>query len=92
MAETTEFNVDCIEAEAVRLLGGPVSAARELGVDKYQTVQSWVKNGIPAKYCSRVELLTGIDRKLLRPTDWADYWPELAGPKGVPPVEAKAVA
>lgn len=63
--------------EAVRLMGGPVAAARELNVDNYQTVQSWLRAGIPAKYCARIEAITGVDRKRLRPNDWADYWPDL---------------
>jgi len=68
-------------AEAIRLMGGPVAAARELEVDNYQTVQSWRTSGIPAKYCLRVEAKTGVDRRLLRPNDWADYWPHLAESK-----------
>lgn len=63
-------------SEAVRLMGGPIAAARELNVNNYQTVQSWLRVGIPAKYCARIEAITGVDRKRLRPQDWADYWPD----------------
>lgn len=40
---------------AVDLLGGPVAAARKLGVERYQTVQSWTRNRIPAEYCPAIE-------------------------------------
>lgn len=60
---------------AVSLLGGPVSAARKLGVARYQTVQQWVVNGsVPPKYCPQIErLLEGAVRcEGLRPDiDWA---------------------
>ncbi|MEJ7685656.1 MAG: YdaS family helix-turn-helix protein [Variovorax sp.] len=78
---STETSPDSPEAEAIRLMGGPVATARELGIDNYQTVQSWVKNGIPARYCPRIENLTGVTRKALRPIDWIDYWPEFVEPE-----------
>ena len=62
-------------ARAIRVMGGPVAAARKLGVDRYQTVQSWVRNGVPARYCLRVEAETGVSRRELRPDDWRDSWP-----------------
>lgn len=41
---------------AINLLGGPVEAARKVGVRRYQTVQQWVVAGIvPAKYCPLIE-------------------------------------
>lgn len=77
----TKLNgIETPAAEAIRLMGGPVAAARELKVDNYQAVQSWRTSGIPAKYCVRVEQLTGVDRKRLRPDDWADYWPPSGRP------------
>jgi DNA-binding transcriptional regulator YdaS (Cro superfamily) len=65
-------------AKAVRLLGGPVKAAEALGVERYQTVQSWVKHQVPAAYCQQiVRLLPGqISLKELRPDDWERYWPD----------------
>ena len=72
---TTSVDPENPASEAVRLMGGPVAAARELDVENYQTVQSWLRSGIPAKYCPRIEALTGVDRTKLRPKDWADYWP-----------------
>lgn len=62
-------------AVAVRNMGGPVATARQLGVDNYQTVQSWLESGIPARYCVRVERLSGVSRRELRAEDWEDYWP-----------------
>ncbi|CAN5714930.1 hypothetical protein BH10PSE18_BH10PSE18_08050 [soil metagenome] len=41
--------------KAVKLLGGPVVAARRLGVERYQTVQSWMRNRVPAEYCPLIE-------------------------------------
>jgi DNA-binding transcriptional regulator YdaS (Cro superfamily) len=46
-------------ARAIRILGGPVRAAQRLGVDRYQTVQSWVRNRVPAEYCPLIERETG---------------------------------
>lgn len=65
---------------AIDLLGGPVSAARKLGVERYQTVQSWAKNGVPVEYCLAVETAVegGVTRRDLVPNDWQRIWPELA--------------
>jgi len=65
-------------AKAVRLLGGPVKAAERLGIERYQTVQSWVKHQVPAMYCQQiVRLLPGeITLQELRPEDWRLYWPD----------------
>lgn len=78
---TVSVETETPAAQAVRLMGGPVAAARKLEVENYQTVQSWVKNGIPAGYCLRVEGFTGVSRKDLRPNDWANYWPDLSEAK-----------
>lgn len=42
---------------AVRILGGPVQAARILQVrgERYQTVQSWLNTRVPAEYCPAIE-------------------------------------
>ncbi|MBN3851970.1 helix-turn-helix domain-containing protein [Paraburkholderia sp. Ac-20340] len=66
---------------ASKLIGGNAALARAIGV-KPPTVQQWV-NGerkVPPSRCVAIERLTGGDvtRKDLRPTDWAEYWPELA--------------
>lgn len=70
-----------IANEAIAALDGPVEAARKLGIPKYQAVQSWRSNGIPVRYCRRINELTGISLQRLRPNDWADFWPELAEAK-----------
>jgi DNA-binding transcriptional regulator YdaS (Cro superfamily) len=43
--------------KAVAVLGGPVAAARLLNVkdQRHQTVQSWLKNRVPAEYCPAIE-------------------------------------
>lgn len=48
------------EEKAIAILGGPANAARVLNVKdhRYQTVQSWLKNRIPAEYCPLIELRT----------------------------------
>lgn len=42
---------------AIQVLGGPVMAARRLGIkgNRYQTVQSWIANRVPADYCPLIE-------------------------------------
>ena len=42
---------------AIAVLGGPVKAARLLSVkgERHQTVQSWLKNRVPADYCPAIE-------------------------------------
>lgn len=42
---------------AIGVLGGPVNAARIIGVrgGRYQTVQSWLSNRVPAEYCPCIE-------------------------------------
>jgi DNA-binding transcriptional regulator YdaS (Cro superfamily) len=44
-------------ARAIALLGGPVKAAIALNVpgQRYQTVQSWLRNRVPAEYCPLIE-------------------------------------
>lgn len=39
---------------AIEVLGGVVSAADVLSV-KYQVVQHWVRNRVPAEYCPLIE-------------------------------------
>lgn len=50
--------------KAIEILGGPVSAARAIGVRSYQTVQQWRR--VPAVYAPVVERLT----KSIRPDDF----------------------
>lgn len=44
-------------ARAIKILGGPVRAAITLKVPgfRYQTVQSWLRNRVPAEYCPVIE-------------------------------------
>lgn len=70
---------------AIRLLDGPVKAARSLGVERYQTVQSWVREArVPANYAPAVADLTGVPVWELRPDDWYRIWPMLVGTAGAP--------
>lgn len=46
--------------------------------ESMQTITNWRARGVPANKCAAIEQLTGISRRDLRPTDWAEYWPELA--------------
>lgn len=64
--------------EAIACFKTLTAFAESVGVDDYQTVQQWRINGVPAKHCKKIEALTGVSPKLLRPDDWAYYWPELA--------------
>ena len=63
---------------AIARMGGPVATARLLGLNGYQTVQQWAKNGVPVVYCLRVEAESGVSRRELRPDDWHLIWPDFA--------------
>lgn len=90
----TSNDTESAAAKAVRLLGGPVKTAEKLEVDRYQTVQSWVKHQVPAVHCPRIVELLGDAVTLweLRPDDWHRYWPMLIGSAGAPEVPATAQA
>jgi DNA-binding transcriptional regulator YdaS (Cro superfamily) len=78
-------------ARAVRILDGSVNAARRLGVERYQSVQSWVREGrVPAPYAPAVAEATGVPVWELRPDDWHRIWPMLIGTDGAPEVPAAA--
>lgn len=49
-------------ARAVKVLGGPSSTARILGLPggRHQTVQSWIRNRIPAEHCPAIERATRV--------------------------------
>lgn len=46
--------------KAIQILGGPVKAALVLKVKggRHQTVQSWLKNRVPAEHCPAIEQAT----------------------------------
>ncbi|MGL4576619.1 MAG: transcriptional regulator [Burkholderiaceae bacterium] len=66
--------------KAIRLLGGPVGAARALNVKCYQTVQHWRNAGVPLAKCVSIELATNgaVRCEDLRP-DMAEYFAYLRG-------------
>lgn len=56
---------------AIDVLGGPVKAARLVGVKggRYQTVQSWLANRVPAEYCPSIEEETAKRGRRI-PCEW----------------------
>lgn len=63
--------------QAIHRAGGVTLVASRLNVTP-QRLTNWVSRGVPASHCLRLEELTGVSRKDLRPDDWRDYWPEAA--------------
>ncbi|MFB9242384.1 MULTISPECIES: transcriptional regulator [Massilia] len=61
--------------KTIAYFGGLASAARALGVGRYQVVQSWrAVNRVPAEHCTRIEELTGGEircEELNDRVDWA---------------------
>jgi len=67
--------------EVVEAAGGLTELANKLsdsGTITPQRVSNWRSTGVPPAMCKRVEAVTGISVRRLRPDDWADYWPEAA--------------
>lgn len=59
--------------------GGQSEVARRLGVAR-NTVNGWLRRGIPLSRCIAIEEVTSgiVHRKLMRPHDWKEHWPDLA--------------
>ena len=69
-------------AMVVQHFGGPKAVATALGYDDIRNVAYWTsgKRPFPPKHCVAIERISKgqITRQLLRPDDFADYWPDLA--------------
>lgn len=65
--------------EAVLIAGGQSALARMLQVSQ-QRVNNWRKSGVPIEFCAAIERIThgAVNRRALRPDDFARIWPELA--------------
>lgn len=65
---------------ACELVGGLSNLARALGVS-VPIVHRWASGGqeVPIIRCVEIERLTNsvVNRKMLRPNDWDQIWPEL---------------
>lgn len=68
-------------------LGGTTAVARMLGISA-PSVTFWRTRGIPIERCVAIERASGgqVMRWDLRPSDWADIWPELEARPDAPPV------
>lgn len=67
-------------------VGGATKLAAILGVS-LQVVGHWKARGVPIERCVAIERATAgaVTRRDLRPKDYSDIWPELAGqPKRTP--------
>lgn len=65
---------------AAKLVGGRAALADRLDVS-VGAIGNWKSRGVPIEQCVPIERLTGgvVSRPMLRPNDWQDIWPELAG-------------
>ena len=67
--------------QAAQILGGQSALAKVCGVTP-QAVSQWINGArsVPSRRCVLIERATGgaVSRRDLRPTDWNDFWPEMA--------------
>lgn len=68
--------------EAISKAGSQTAFGRLMGHSQ-ALVHKWLnsKNPLGEKHCVKVERLFGVPRSRLRPEDWQEIWPELAGKK-----------
>jgi DNA-binding transcriptional regulator YdaS (Cro superfamily) len=57
--------------------GGGLTKLAEIMGESLQTLNNWRSRGVPPGKCKAFAAATGVSVKLLRPNDWARYWPEL---------------
>lgn len=77
---------------AIKSAGSQRALAGLLGVSS-AAVGQWLRKradggrDVAAKQCVRIEGITGgaVTRRDLRPDDWQDIWPELAGSQPITP-------
>lgn len=64
--------------QAIERAGSPSNFERRIGASRGLSGQ-WVKGvrPVPAHFCVKIEREWGVSRRILRPTDWGDIWPEL---------------
>lgn len=69
--------------EANRLVlkkaGTHAEVARVLGYGDRRNVWPWTNDlrPFPPQHCVTIERVYGISRRILRPDDWKQHWPEL---------------
>lgn len=65
--------------QAADFVGGRAVLAGALGV-KLAALGNWKVRGVPVERCVPIEAATAgaVTRKDLRPSDWAEIWPEAA--------------
>lgn len=63
---------------AIAVSGGQTALAEKLGLSR-SGVNKWLTQGFPVKHCEAIEIATEgrVHRKITRPDDWQDLWPEL---------------
>ncbi|WP_165186421.1 transcriptional regulator [Paraburkholderia dioscoreae] len=88
---TINLNALAAIREAVTIAKGPSNLARALGVSP-QMVSQWTcdlpdrNRSVAARHCKAIEEKFGVSRTRLRPDDWHQYWGDLIGAPGSPPV------
>lgn len=74
------FDVPYQVKRAIKIIGNGALLAEKLGVTAV-TVSDWAsgKRPVPIIRCVEIEKLTNsvVNRKMLRPSDWDQIWPEL---------------
>ena len=82
-------STDALE-RAITLLGGTSALATAIGVSLSAPCM-WRKRGtVPLAHCYAIEKATEgeVGRRNLRPDDWHQIWPELAGAAPLPELAA----
>ena len=75
---------------AIERAGGVGALAAALD-ETPQTVNNWrARRRAPVRRSKAIEALTGVSVRLLRPSDWANYWPDAPEAAATPATPAAA--